>query len=134
MSSGSQTTQGQSGKNTFYTLHQNLSGGAVANTPPMATAISHVQDRQPKKGMNKLPVIMKPLLKFGAVRPGLNLEDVSRCKKMYFEQTCVVCLIVRPSMGRGLLNCKAFGGSRVTTRRCIPSQEDVFLSKLVLFT
>ena len=76
--------------------------------------------------MNKLPVIMKPLLQFGAVGRGLNLEDVSRCKKMYFEQTCVVCLIVRPSVGRGLLNCKAFGGSTVTTRRCIPNQEDVF--------
>ena len=40
------------------------------------------------------------------VRPsvgrGLRLEDVSRGKKMYFEQTCVVYLIVRPSVGRGL--------------------------------
>ena len=77
---------------------------------------------------------------------GLRLEDVSRGKKMYFEQTCVVYLIVRPSVGRGLrledesrgkkmyfeqtcvclLNCKAFGGSRVKTRRCISRQEDVF--------
>ena len=32
---------------------------------------------------------------------GLRLEDVSRGKKMYFEQTCVY-LIVRPSVGRGL--------------------------------
>ena len=54
---------------------------------------------------------------------GLRLEDVSRGKKMYFEQTCVVYLIVR-----------AFGGSRVKTRRCISRQEDVFLRKLVLFT
>ena len=34
---------------------------------------------------------------------GLRLEDVSRGKKMYFEaRTCVVYLIVRPSVGRGL--------------------------------
>ena len=65
---------------------------------------------------------------------------------MYFEQTCVVYLIVRPSVGRGLrledvsrgkkmdyeqtcvvyFNCKAFGGSRVKTRRCISRQEDGF--------
>ena len=45
---------------------------------------------------------------------GLRLEDVSRGKKMYFEQTCVVYLIVRP-----------FVGSRVKTRRCISRQEDV---------
>ena len=76
----------------------------------------------------------------------LRLEDVSRGKKMDFEQTCVVYLIVRPSVGRGLRledvsrgkkmffeqtcvvlpNCKAFGGSRVKTRRCISRQEDVF--------
>ena len=76
----------------------------------------------------------------------LRLEDISRGKKVYFEQTCVVCLIVRPSVGRGLrledvargkkmyfvaslcdlLNCKAFGGSRAKTRRCISRQEDVF--------
>ena len=84
------------------------------------------------------------------VRPsvdrGLRLEDVSRGKKMYFEQTCVVYVIVRPSVGRGLrledvsrgkkmyfrenlcylLDCKALGGSRVKTRRCISRQEDVF--------
>ena len=83
------------------------------------------------------------------VRPSegreLRLEDISRSKKMYFEQTCVVYLIVRPSVGRGLrlenvsrgkkmyfeqtcnclINCKAFGGSRVKTRRCISSPEDV---------
>ena len=29
---------------------------------------------------------------------GLGLEDVSRGKKVYFEQTCVVYLIVRPSV------------------------------------
>ena len=45
----------------------------------------------------------------------LRLEDVSRGKKMDFEQTCVVYLIVRPSVGRGL-----------RLRRCISSQEDVF--------
>ena len=50
---------------------------------------------------------------------GLRLEDISRGKKMYFEQTCVVYLIVRPSVGRG---------------RYISRQEDVFCSKLVLFT
>ena len=33
---------------------------------------------------------------------GLRLEDISRGKKMYFEQTCVIYLIVRPSVGRGL--------------------------------
>ena len=46
---------------------------------------------------------------------GLRLEDVSRGKKMDFEQTCVVYVIARPS-----------GGSRVKTRRCISSQEDGF--------
>ena len=85
---------------------------------------------------------------------GLRLEDVSRGKKMYVEQTCVFYFIVRPSVGRGLrledvsrgkkmyfeqtcvvyLSCKAFGGSRVKTRRCISKQEDVLLSKLVLLT
>ena len=66
---------------------------------------------------------------------------------MYFEQNCVVHLFVRPSVGRGLkledvcisgqedvllknlcclLNCKAFGGSRAQTRKCISRQEDVF--------
>ena len=45
---------------------------------------------------------------------GLALEDVSRGKKMYFEQTCV------------LFNCKAFGGSKVNTRRCISRQELIF--------
>ena len=78
---------------------------------------------------------------------GLRIEDVSRGKKMYFEQTCVVCLIVRPSVGRGLrledvargkkmyfektcniyfFNCKAFGGPRFKTQRCISKQEDEF--------
>ena len=33
---------------------------------------------------------------------GLRLEDVSRGKKMYFEQTCVVFLLVTPSVGPGL--------------------------------
>ena len=45
---------------------------------------------------------------------GLRLEDVSRGKKMYFEQTCVVFLFVRPSVGRG-----------DKTRRRISRQEDV---------
>ena len=57
---------------------------------------------------------------------GLRLEDISRGKKMYFAAS-LSCLLV----GRGLrhedfLNCKAFGGSRVKTRRCISKQEDVF--------
>ena len=34
---------------------------------------------------------------------------------MYFEQTCGF-----------FLNCKAFGGLKVKTRRCISRQEDVF--------
>ena len=33
---------------------------------------------------------------------GLRLEDVSRGKKVYVEQTCNIYLIVRPSVGRGL--------------------------------
>ena len=37
---------------------------------------------------------------FGGSR--VKLEDVSRGKKMYFEKTCDVYLIVRPSVGRGL--------------------------------
>ena len=53
------------------------------------------------------------------VRPsvgrGLRLEDISRGKKVYFEQTCVVYSIVRPSVGRGL---RLEGVSR--------AQEDVF--------
>ena len=54
---------------------------------------------------------------------GLRPEDVSRGKKVCFVAN-LCCL----------LNCKAFGGSRVKTRRCISRQEDVFCSKLVLFT
>ena len=74
------------------------------------------------------------------------MKDVSRGKKIYFEQICVVYLIVRPAVGRGLrledvsggkkmffeqtcvvyLFCKDFGGSRVETRRCSSRQEDVF--------
>ena len=60
------------------------------------------------------------------VRPsagrGLRLEDVSRGKKMYFEQTCVVYLVVRPSLGRGE-DSKMY----LEARRCI-------LSKRVLIT
>ena len=37
-----------------------------------------------------------------SVGRGLRLEDVSRGKKMHFEQTCVVYSIVRTSVGRGL--------------------------------
>ena len=48
-----------------------------------------------------------------SVGRGLRLEDVSRGKKMYFEQTCGF-----------FLNCKAFGGLKVKTRRCISRQED----------
>ena len=46
---------------------------------------------------------------------GLRLEDISRDKKMYFGAN-LCCLH----------NCKAFGGSRVQTRRCLSRQEDVF--------
>ena len=59
---------------------------------------------------------------------------------MYLEETCVVYVIVSPSVGRGLrledvsggnlcclLPCNAFGGPRAKTRRCI-------LRKLVFFT
>ena len=76
----------------------------------------------------------------------LRLEDVSRGKKMYVEQTCVVYLIARPSVGRGLRlevedvsrgkkmdyeqTCVVYlivrPGSRVKTRRRISRQEDVF--------
>ena len=76
---------------------------------------------------------------------GLRLEDVSRGKKMYFEQSCVVYLIVRPSVGRGLrledvsrgkkmyfeqtcavyLIKKGLRWVEVKTRRCISRQEDV---------
>ena len=52
---------------------------------------------------------------------GLRLGDVSRGKKMHFEQTCVVYLIVRPSVGRGLRL-----EDYLEARKCI-------LSKFVLF-
>ena len=55
---------------------------------------------------------------------GLRFEDVSGGKKMYFEQTCVAYLFVRPSVGRGLR----------LEDVCISRQEDVLLRKLVLFT
>ena len=42
---------------------------------------------------------------------------------MYVEQTCVVYLIVRPSVG-----------SRFKTRRCISEARRCILSKLVLLT
>ena len=82
-----------------------------------------------------------------SVGRGLALEDVARSKKMNFEQACDVYSIVRPSVGRGLrledvargnkmhfektcniyfFNCKAFGGPRDKTQRCISRQEDVF--------
>ena len=47
---------------------------------------------------------------------GLRLKDLSRGKKVYCE----------PNLCWFLLNCKAFGGSRVKTRRCISRQEVVF--------
>ena len=84
---------------------------------------------------------------------GLRLEDVSRGKKMYVEQTCVVYLIERPSAGRGL-RCKdvSRGKKMYVEQTCVvylivrPSVgrgEDSkmylearrwILSKLVLFT
>ena len=33
---------------------------------------------------------------------GIRLKDLFRSKKMNFEQTCDVYLIIRPSVGRGL--------------------------------
>ena len=54
---------------------------------------------------------------------GLRLEDVSRGKKMFFEQTCVVYF----------LNYKAFGGSRVKTRKMYLARRCI-LSNFVLFT
>ena len=33
---------------------------------------------------------------------GLRLKDISRSKKMYFEQICADYFIVRPSAGRGI--------------------------------
>ena len=53
---------------------------------------------------------------------GLRLEVISRGKKMYFEQTCVVYSILRPSVGRGLRLEDVSRGKKM------------FLSKLVLFT
>ena len=84
---------------------------------------------------------------------GLRLEDVSRGKKMYFEQTCVVYLIERPSAGRGL-RCKdvSRGKKMYVEQTCVvylivrPSvgrgeyskmyleARNCVLSKLVLFT
>ena len=77
---------------------------------------------------------------------GLGLEDVSRSKKMYFEQTCVFYIIVSPSVGRGpaledvfrgkkmyfeqtcvfYLIVRLFGGPRVNTRTCTSRQENKF--------
>ena len=70
---------------------------------------------------------------------GLRLEDVSRGKKMNFEANlccllnCMAFSRVEQDVSRGkkmyfatsLLNCKAFGGSGVKTRRCVSRQEDV---------
>ena len=44
-----------------------------------------------------------------------QLEDVSRGKKMYLEQTCVVC--------------KAFGWSWVKAKRFISRQEEVYFEQ-----
>ena len=81
-----------------------------------------------------LTLIIRP-----SVGRGLGLEEVSRGKKMYVEQTCVY-LIVKPSVGRGLrlVRCisrklVAFGGSRVKTRRCISSKEDCCLRNCKAF-
>ena len=47
---------------------------------------------------------------------------------MYLEaRRCILSKLVLFSKDLCyLLNCKAFGGSRVKTRRCISRQEDVF--------
>ena len=85
---------------------------------------------------------------------GLRLEDVSRGKKMDYEQTCVVYLIVRPSVGRGLrledvsrvkkmffeqtcvfhLIVKPSVGRGLRLEECISEARRCILSKLVLFT
>ena len=84
---------------------------------------------------------------------GLRLEDVSRGKKMYVEKTCVVYLIVRPSVGRGLRLEDASRGKKMyfeqtcavylIVRPSVGRGEDskmylearrCILSKLVLFT
>ena len=51
---------------------------------------------------------------------GLKLEDVSRDKKMYFEQTRVVYLGVRPSVERGLgLEDEARGKKMYFEQTCV---------------
>ena len=85
---------------------------------------------------------------------GLRLEDVSRGKKMNFEEACVVYLIVWPSVGRGLrLEDVSRGKKKNFEQACVvylivrPSVgrglrlEDIYLEprrcilrKLVLFT
>ena len=45
---------------------------------------------------------------------------------MYLEAR--ICIVEKTCV---LFNCKAFGGSRAKTRRCISRQEDVFLRKFV---
>ena len=61
-----QTTQGQRCKEyLLYTLHH-LSEGAVANTGDWdITRARSATKETAQASMNKLPVIMKPLLKFG---------------------------------------------------------------------
>ena len=44
---------------------------------------------------------------------GLGLQDVPRGKKMYFEQTCFVYVIARPSLGRGSRLAKVSRGKKM---------------------
>ena len=62
---------------------------------------------------------------------GLRLEDASRAKKMDFEQN-LCCLLNCKAFGGSRV--KAFGGSRVKTRRLYLGARRWILSKLVLFT
>ena len=66
VSSGSQTTQGQRCKeHLLYTLHH-LSEGAIANTSNGDWDITRARSATKETAQaSKLPVIMKPLLKFG---------------------------------------------------------------------
>ena len=54
---------------------------------------------------------------------GLRLKDLSRGKKVYFEQTCVVYLVVKPSAGRGL---RPSVGRGLRLEDVSRGQEDVF--------
>ena len=72
-------------------------------------------------------------------------EDVFWGKKMYFEQTCVVYLIIRPSAGRGLrprqeeafwaiLCCLLNRWVEVSDSKMYHQSRKCILSKLVFFT